>query len=461
MLSFVNLKGICKILKFLYHDTFKGILSHSILKNRLFRNIFLLCAMLLYLLHFYWNMVHLASISKNINQIDPHTYLILGRITLISYYNMTIIIAIVISIFMKSTLHLTNRALYILKIIPLTQGEIHFSILMYRMSIALALFEFVFIIVAPGLKLLSVTLIEAILILVSIHILFIVTFVCMEILYYVILNRSNKKNKAAKKFLIDILLLFLVSLYLYNIRIKVESFLGNIPISILNIILCITFTGCILLAITLWLSSKIVLMNDMYLETKFLKVHLFLTRTRFYSVLYAIIRSKNYIYLLAMICIIIILSAAQAGINGVAQMLPIMLPIVSIGAISYADSTLNFRRWYPYFEYKPLLESKFIVLNALILGIPNLLLSLFFIKNTDFYFYALSIMFSAIMVGFLFPKSQSTINETVSSLIALIIVLLLALLANMKWVLLPVTILLICLLYFVLRREYEVIKCKK
>ncbi len=66
-------------------------------------------------------------------------------------------------------------------------------------------------------------------------------------------------------------------------------------------------------------------------------------------------------------------------------------------------------------------------------------------------------MLGALIIGFIFPKSQGNINETMSSFLVLILIALFSILANMEYALIPVTIFLSIILFYILKKEKEVI----
>ncbi|MEG2909824.1 MAG: hypothetical protein RR945_11420 [Erysipelotrichaceae bacterium] len=458
MIKYVNLKNIFKILKFLYFDTFKGVLSHSIFRNKLSRNIFFLSLITLYLLYFYYNMIYLSGLSRNVGQIDLAEQIVLGKITLSSYFNSIIVLGIFITIFIKSTVRLTNRAAYILKVIPLSKNEIHFIIEIYRASISLFIFEFILIIVAPALKLIPINFITAVLLLISFHIIFLATFLSIEILYQFFLKKSVSRSKNIKKLVIDLVLIFLTLFYYSTIRFRIDSFVGDLPISISNIVVLILIIGLLVLLLLAFVSNGLSLTDNVYLESRFLKVKLLKCDNNLCSISYAILRSKNYIYLLGMSMVIAVLYFIQNTLYDTGQMLLFLVPLISIGAISYSDSTLAFRKMYTFFCIKPFEEFKLIIITTVVLTLPNLIIGFIILNNFDSYFYSISIMLASIILGFLFPKTQSNINETIASFMAMTIVILLSLLANINWIMLPIMIMFMCLLYFILNKEFEVIK---
>ncbi|NBK97223.1 MAG: hypothetical protein EOM50_04290 [Erysipelotrichia bacterium] len=76
-----------------------------------------------------------------------------------------------------------------------------------------------------------------------------------------------------------------------------------------------------------------------------------------------------------------------------------------------------------------------------------LLIGLLAINSISPYLYSLAILLVSLIIGFLFPKSMSNINETISAFLVMLMLMILSMLANIKWTLVPIIILLIIILY--------------
>jgi len=72
--------------------------------------------------------------------------------------------------------------------------------------------------------------------------------------------------------------------------------------------------------------------------------------------------------------------------------------------------------------------------------------------------YGINIFFAATIAGFLFPKSQSNINETIASVLTIILIVLLSVLVSIDGALYPTLAILLGVLYLILKKEYEVAK---
>lgn len=458
MKNSINFQDVLKTLKFLFYDSLKSIFRHQILKEKRNQYFFISALIILYFLYFYWNMVYLSNISHNVHLIDQSEFMLLGKITISSYYNSIFVLGIYIAVFVYSTFRLTNRALYIVKVIPLSNTESMLCIQLYKLFVGLAFFEVFLVIVAPGLKLMPMDLISAVLFLISLHIVFIVAFIGTNFIYQVLLK--NPKNYNIKKIILDLLLMVSSIQFYFTKRFEIDTFIGSTNMSVKTLILLSICIGLLSIVIIMMLYKGLQIEENTSLESTYVKTKIGKRNTIFTCIMYAILRGKNFIYLSLIVLIITIADFIQNGLDMTMQTLLFLLPVISICAISYADATSKFRYMFPVFSITHKNEFINLLLFSTIFSLPCLMISFLVLKSFNLYFYSLSIMLSAFIIGFIFPKSQGNINETMSSLLVLILILLFSALANIKGALIPVTILLSVILFYILKKEKEAILCR-
>lgn len=456
MKNYIRLENICDILKFFYNDTFKGIFNRPFFRSKINKYGLMLVLFFLYIGYFYLNMIQLSNLSNNTNDLYLSDIVILSKMTLSSYYNLTLIISVFIFIFVKSTIGLTRNSLFIIKSLPFTIREAQLSIKIFKISIATILFEFILIIVAPALKLIQLNIIEAIIVLISLHTVFIASFSSLDLLYKIVLRDNKRSTRFFRKLLLDLGMISITIIYFMFLRFKIDTWVSELQCDIFKIISIILSISVLLILLVNFISDKYFVIDDSFIEVKFFTIKFPRVSIYLNSTISAFIRNINFLYLGCITISIILISIITNGIKDSLQVLLFLLPGMGIYSISYADATMEFRKMYNFYGIKPVKELKDIILVSFLLTVPTLFIGIIELRSINPYLYAITIFISSTIIGFLFPKSKSNINETISGVLVIIIFIILSLLANINGALIPSLIFLILILYLILKKEYEV-----
>ncbi|MFD1125064.1 hypothetical protein ACFQ22_06825 [Lentilactobacillus raoultii] len=446
------LKDISQLLKFLYQDAFYGLFNHPFFKRKI--NVIILISILgaLYLSYFYVNMRQLAILS-NFSNATPAEIAVASKITLISFYDVTIVLSVVIFMVINSTGGLSKNSIYFVATLPFKRKEVLISYKIFKLSIGATLFSILIIIVTPALKLVTSSYMIALTILLSLYLVFGAIFLIINNLYSFIKVNIFHNNRLG--ILILNLCILLITIFYFLVgRYKVEYFIGN---SIATKPLIVITS--VLSSIILWVVGFIS-MNRLDIHTLFTIKKDFLgfpvkplKASTLTMPIFATFRNKKFLYFSLIFVLLVALTVIFQNKQNELQLLIYMSPLFGVPLMSYADATLDFRKMITSFNVKSINELQGIVLITFIISIPSLIIGLASNQKLILFFLTINIALSGIIIGFLFPKSQGNINDTVSSVLLIIVIILLLLSLNIQWALFPICCFLIICLYIILKKE--------
>ncbi|WP_430786890.1 hypothetical protein VBD025_15005 [Virgibacillus flavescens] len=458
MTNSLKFKNILCILKFFYNDTFHGLFNRPFFKSKVNRYGLILILTLLYLGYFYLNMSQLNTLSRNIQDIQSADLLIAAKMTLSSYFNVVLILSAFLFILVNSTVSLNKNSLFFAKTLPFTEKEVSISQMIFKLSVALAFFELLIIIVAPALKLVSVNIFTAGLVLLTLHTIFIASFFTFELVYTLVIKNTMGTKRLLFTFSLDFLIIVFVTIHLLITRFKLDAWVSVQKESILQMTSIVFFTSLIVGVIAYLLNALFFAKDNVYVQSNYFKLGLPAFSVGLATTMPAIVRSKNFLYFWALLLVISIGSLINNGFAGTLQLWLFLLPVLGIVTITYADTTASIRKLFSIYKINPMTELASLLGVSVILMCPALYVGFAETQTLDPYMYGINIFFVATIAGFLFPKSQSNVNETIASVLTFVIIIILSALISIDGALYPTLLVLLGVLYLILKKEYEVAK---
>ena len=180
------LRSISFLIRFFLNDSFHGLFNRPFLRKRSTRFLLLTVGSLVYVGYFVMNMSELTDISGTLPGFSEDSLLIARRTTLSSYYNMTLILCGLIFVIVNSTTTLARNALFFAKTLPFEERAVSLAFKLFQLLLSFILFNLIFIIAAPGLKLLAMPLGPSLLTLVSVQVLYIALHLLIDLLFSLI-----------------------------------------------------------------------------------------------------------------------------------------------------------------------------------------------------------------------------------------------------------------------------------
>lgn len=459
MTKLAKLKDILIMNKFLFNDSLHGVLNRPFFRSK--KNVCLLVFFLisLYVGYFYLNMIELAKLDNESSSLAEINLLYAKKITLSSYYNVISIFAGYIFLLVTLTFNLSKNSLFFVKTLPFEKETVSFSIRVFKLITGLGIFELIFIVIAPTLKLIVLSPVMSLTALLSFHIVFIVVFELLSYLYDIIQLFSSKIIRVTQPTFI-VLLLGILSIHMVKTRFIVDNWVAmqNFQLNIIIVVNSLILT--VVLISLLFLHSKIDHHNSENINIRFIKVvklshALFKIMPVWFSVI-TITRVKSFWYFISAITLMLSVTVYSSGMGSSLELLMFILPLLGLSWIYYADATIDVRKMFRLYRIGAITEIFGIITAVMLLAMPLFFIGLIVEKNLDPYLYMISISIIGLISGFLFPKSKGNINETMSAMLALILIVLLTLIINVPHTAIPTTVSLIGILYYVIKKETRI-----
>ncbi len=248
----------------------------------------------------------------------------------------------------------------------------------------------------------------------------------------------------------DSLLMIFATFYFFDFRYGLELFLANqlwsisymIPITFFLIVVCLMLISIGLLRLIS------ILENQMSQHSKNIYIP-FLNKVIF--------RYKANWYFISFTTVVMLVIFFQSGLRTMLFILTTVMAFSGVLLLSYGDITADFRKQYDLLRIKIRNEWLSQLLLVIMLAMPLLLLCFWGFGELAQLITALSLSLVAIILGYVFPKSQGSLNETTSLLLLFIVFVLVSLLTNRSfgWLILIVLVLLHLLVIKKVRNEKE------
>ncbi|HAP4007795.1 TPA: hypothetical protein IUU56_003138, partial [Enterococcus faecalis] len=170
-----------------------------------------------------------------------------------------------------------------------------------------------------------------------------------------------------------------------------------------------------------------------------------------------IFRYKANWYFISFTTVVMLVIFFQSGLRTMLFILTTVMAFSGVLLLSYGDITADFRKQYDLLRIKIRNEWLSQLLLVIMLAMPLLLLCFWGFGELAQLITALSLSLVAIILGYVFPKSQGSLNETTSLLLLFIVFVLVSLLTNRSfgWLILIVLVLLHLLVIKKVRNEKE------
>lgn len=391
--------------KFYFKDSFQGLFKHPLLKKKYIRYLIGLSLLIFYFFYFYMN-VNQVNVLKNVAMsTSVNELMIAKRQTLSSLYSITFLLAGFIFLLLDSGVHLNMKSIYFTKALPFRKKDILNSERLFFLSLSLILFELFVIILIPALVLITNEIFTSMLIVISIHVVFLGVFQTLRFI----------RSCLHKKWFIRVYqLLLLGSMYYYFVdyKYKIESFIADKPISLLTITISAMSAGVVLFILS-WIMQKNLnlYMTSEYTHISCIQPSLFLLallRTRFFKVTSFLIAS------MACYCYFVIKDI---------EIINFLFPILALIFLYYGNTTMSVRKMFPHYRISSLYEFISLLLIICIVEMPSLVLGLTTHHGLMVFLYGINLSLSALILGILLPKSISNMNELITSTVMILLII--------------------------------------
>lgn len=453
MIKSETFANILYLLNIYIKDSLQGALHHSFLQNKKNRWLISISITIGYLLYFYFNVIEFAKLSKISENYSFNELKSVISISIGSYSNLSIIAGIFIFLLINSTVNLRSSSLFLSKVLPYSEKEVYLSIKLFKLGLASICFEIFFVILIPGLGVLKSPFI-AICLFFSCHFLFWVSYLFVNWCYILVLAYLPFSEKHINGLISMLYFLFGLT-YLFLLRFKVEFFLAKAidnPIMLSLFILIGAAGALILLSFMDTIHYDLVFLRPKFIH--FIPLN-FLNKSLKWTQL-AVVRTKFFLYAVLFVSFIGIYSLLMANLEIAANNLLDFWPFLGITFINYADSTISHRILYPHLRIQIKSEVINLLFTIFTIQFPTILLASYLQKTYLAFLHGIIISLVSLIIGFLFPRSTSSTNETVSFLLLLLTIPIVYLLMKVPLLLFPIIVTLILLLAYIVKKETEI-----
>lgn len=453
MINYKSFTNILILLLFYLKASFRGLLQHSLLRYKINRYIIAILAFVSYAIYFHMNVVEFAKLEQVGQYYTFEELKMVISLSVVSYNNLAIMAGIFIFLLLNGIFILQKSSLFLAKTLPFEEKEVYWSVKLFKLGLALLFFELFFVILIPGLGVLQSSTI-AVAFLLSCHTLFLVTYLLADLIYKFSFKYSPFTEKVTSR--IVSATYFIGGLtYAFLIRFKIEFFLGRLfdnptqlSVLILMISLCLLFG--LLLVDKVWYDL-------VFLEQRFTGLLSAVSLRKLYqAILFAVVRTKLFLYSFIFLLFVIFYSWVVAGCDVAGNNLIDLWPLLSVSFIHYADSTLQHRKLYSHLGLGHLEEVRYLFYSFLMIQVPTLVLSLYLQVGLTSFLQALFIALISLVIGFLFPRSSSHLNESIALLLLLLAMIMLYLLSQLPLLLVPLIVVLTLGLISLIKKETEI-----
>ncbi|EPF4528700.1 hypothetical protein ACSSI5_001148, partial [Enterococcus faecalis] len=418
-------KDIILLIELFIDNALRGLLKHSILSKKSTRIVIGVCVFFIYFAYFFYNMSELARIVPDSEKIS-HILIEQGRkITFYSYFSNTFVLGIIAYILVDNTVALDKNSLFFVKTLPFRKKDISLSFMLFKFVIMILLYELVMIISTPAIKLVTTVPIEYVIFFIVQHLFYLVVIGVIEFIHclFAFFLKRRVKQINSLKVIGDSLLMIFATFYFFDFRYGLELFLANqlwsisymIPITFFLIVVCLMLISIGLLRLIS------ILENQMSQHSKYIYIP-FLNKVIF--------RYKANWYFISFTTVVMLVIFFQSGLRTMLFILTTVMAFSGVLLLSYGDITADFRKQYDLLRIKIRNEWLSQLLLVIMLAMPLLLLCFWGFGELAQLITALSLSLVAIILGYVFPKSQGSLNETTSLLLLFIVFVLVSLLTN-------------------------------
>lgn len=416
----------------------------------------------LYFAYFLANMKEIGRIGAGVKDLDFVNLEHLTRITIASYINMCVILSVTLFVFTNSIISLTKSSLFITRILPYSKREVLVAKKCFKIGISLLLYEAVLMLVFPLFSRIPIIdLKDQFSLLILFHLIFF-TIALMVDASYVLLFKLLEKMKMKATFIstngLDIFWILLSVLYLYYGKLSIDAFVGNLPITLTNLILLSLIIFSISFFIIVFVSLYYNLDSSDYKKNLFISIPTPLIRLQLAPTFSAIYRHRSFGAALSLVLAFSAMVFVQSGFKAFLETLSTLNVLLVVPAINYADVTSPIRKFYNLYRISIAREVSSLLLAGFILSSISLFVFTYLKTSPLPFLLSLAVYLCAIIMGFLFPTSKGNLNETASTMMTVFLSIVLYLVFKELHVLLSsaLLLLLVVMLIIFLTKERRV-----
>lgn len=411
----VNYKNVWEMIHLFLNDSFHGICNRSILRNAYGRVILSILFCSAYFLYFYVNAIEFAKLgqTRQIFSVEELNKVI--KLSIASYNNLSFILGILIYQLAQQLILIKNSSLFIVKSLPYPNKEINFAIHLFKLGVSSIIYELFFIVLMPGLQVIGSVNI-ALFLFCSCHLFFLIGYLT-SFHAYRLANKYLDVIYLKIKPIISVIILSLTAYYYYIGRFIVEFALSK---QVSNALVLSIYSFIFSLVISILIFSFFSFQNEEYF---FKNVYLPLAFPKYVPrLLLGLLRTKLFAISNGILFLLSLYTFTIAGCKAMLEVTAPLYPLLNIIFLRYIDTTIHVRKLFNHLNITVIQEWLSILFSILIYQLPLIVLQLVLPMDFRNVCFGQALALASVIIGYLFPKSESSLNDTVAVILLFLIV---------------------------------------
>ncbi|MGT2959238.1 hypothetical protein [Streptococcus bovimastitidis] len=450
MIKSIHYMNILEIVKLFINDSFHGFIKRPIFKNKIGIYGLLTTFLILYCFYFYINAVEFVNLGQNRGNYTFEELKIAQKLSITSYSDLSFVFGILIFHLSEAIIQVKSSSLFTIKSLPYHKNELKYAVQFFKLGTSAIFFELFFIIMMPGLQIIGNVIISTLLFF-TCHFSFFNGYM-LSLFYYNSFNKIFISYYSKLKNFLTVAFLCLTFYFFYIGRFKLETFLSkliNQPIYLT--IICFVFN-----IIIVFIFLSIPYRN---IENQFLKsTYYYLPFSRYLPNEYkGLMRTKLYIVSQIVLTVTCLYSLIVADFMTMLSIFGQLFPFLNVVFLHYFDSTAKVRKIYNLLNVSILKELFKVSICVVVFQIPLIILGFYLPGRYHDFLWGILLAFAAIIIGALFPKSSSTLNETVSTFLLFLTVVMILIMKNYLLPMIFVIVIFIAIILYLLKKERSLV----
>lgn len=456
----MRFEAFIHLVSFFYRDGLHGMGSSRLLRNAWVRGSIIAVMVCAYIFYLYYNMVVLSQMSFDPDAVERSALLHGSYVVLASYFDMSAFFAVIIYVLVNYSFSLSKVSLFHAKSLPFSALEISMGCITVKISLGLLLFELLLVIVASGLAMIPLTFSEMILVLLAMHAVFVCIFVALLFLKYLINSLFRGSWGTILEMICNAAAVITASFFAFSWRYQWELDIANtvtdLDIGFTSSILAVLFVVTCLLMICLLGIMYLPLGEKAYSVSVYMKLGMPAAPPP-YSLSSCVVRHRGGLCVLCVTLLAGVVSCINAG--DVSSMTRLMQTLPFLGAcfLYYADSNVPLSNLLSLYRLSVYEEYAVIAASITIMQMPVVATGLLSGSGmrimSSHLGMGVSVSFAALIVGYALPKSEGSMNETLSIMLLIPVMMLLAAAETVRGAALSIAIVLAVMAFSVMKKE--------
>lgn len=423
-------KNSALLYRYYFRDALHGLIAQLALRRkstRIFLGSLLAAGYTAYIVY---NFIEAGTLNSGLLQQSSIFMDETAHMLVASLVTMNFLYAVLVSIIVFLTFSLTPTSLYVSQTMAFTRGEVSTAQRFVKLTFASSIFLVLFVVEVSAISVVQTDLPTLLGMIILAYCVFIASYLLADLFLSVVSLPKGRLGTISSA--VAIIILIVGTIYsIFSLRYRIDYWIGTRPISLDNLILLVIILSGIIIAIELFLARFPIFDLKPREYRPYFKIplpsKLSSSVSTLFFVISAFLRSKFFLILATIDVLLSVILLLIYGYSASIEMLAFVTGTFSIAGIRYADTTRNIRPMLKTIRWNYIFEALGLALVYTVLLIPSVTFTILGNVGIDLILSYIGLFFSAVIIGFLFPKTAGNTNETASMIVLIAIFVFLAL----------------------------------